>query len=369
MSELRSGYSTGSCALAATKAASINLFENIQCPQVKINTPLNQELTIDVYNHHNDGIQAWCNVIKDGGDDIDATNGLEIYAYLKKVDEGIHILGGKGVGEVTKKGLRVEIGKPAINPIPYQMLEKELMAIKERYNYQGGLEVMIVVPNGEEAAKKTFNERLGIVGGISILGTTGIVEPMSEKALIETIKVEIDYYIENNKNEIVLLTPGNYGQAFCEESLNLNIESAIKYSNFVGETLDYLVSKKVKRVLIVSHLGKLVKVAAAIMNTHSKYADGRNEIFCAYAALAGAQINTLENIMNATTSDDIDDLLNEAHIATKTYGLIEDAIKKKIDYRTKDEVQIEFIGFLVEQGVLVSSPQAYDFINELKEEE
>lgn len=368
MSELRSGYTTGSCALAATKSAGIFLFEGLAYDYVNIKTPLNKPLTIEVYNHKLEDEKASCFVYKDGGDDMDATHGLKIYAYLKKIKQGLVIKGGIGVGVVTRKGLKVEVNQPAINPVPRKMIIEELERIKTKYNYQGGLEVEIVVPDGKIAATKTFNQRLGIEGGISILGTTGIVEPMSERALVETIKVEIDYYIENAKSDIMVLSPGNYGQDFARNELLIDIEQAIKYSNFLGECLDYSHKKGIKKILIVSHIGKLVKVAGAIMNTHSKYADARNEIYCAHAGINGVKQALLQEIMNANTSLEIDEILETSNKRNVVYQSIAQAIQDKIDYRVNNQIQVEFIGFTNEKGVLVESKNALEYLKKLKED-
>lgn len=365
MSQLKTGYTTGSCALAASKCATILLFENKIIDNIQIRTPLNKQLTIEVFNHQiNNGVSS-CFVYKDGGDDADATHGLEIYAYVKKIEKGIILKGGSGVGIVTRKGLKVPVGSPAINPVPYKMIVDEIEMLMKAYNYEKGLEITIVVPCGKKIAHKTFNARLGIVDGISILGTTGIVEPMSERALIETIKVEMDFFIQNNSNNIMVLSPGNYGQAFLKD--NLALDDAIKYSNFIGESLDYAREIGVKRILIISHIGKLVKVAGAIMNTHSKYADARNEIFCAYAAINGVDINLLKRIMEATTSLEINEILLLSNKKKQVYDSITKSIISKIDYRVQNEIQVEVIGFTNEDGILVESNNALKYLEIIKE--
>ena len=193
----------------------------------------------------------------------------------------IELMAGEGVGVVTKPGLNCPVGKPAINPVPRSMIFHQAERACRESGFQGCIKLSVSVPGGKEQAEKTFNPRLGILGGISILGTSGMVEPMSERALLETIGLEL-----RQKRlagcERLILTPGNYGTAFLRDHLGIELDQAVKCSNFIGDTLDLAVQEKLCQVLLVGHGGKLIKLAAGVMNTHSSAADGRMEVLGAW---------------------------------------------------------------------------------------
>ncbi|MCQ2553512.1 MAG: cobalt-precorrin-5B (C(1))-methyltransferase CbiD [Clostridia bacterium] len=268
--KLRLGYTTGSCAAAASKAAAWMLLTGVKRERIGLKTPKGIDLDLEVKEITMAEDYAKCAIEKDGGDDPDVTKGALIFSEVRKCEEpGIHIDGGFGVGRVTKRGLDQPVGNAAINSIPRLMIKENLEEICKIADYEGGLSVVISVPLGEELAKKTFNPRLDIVGGISILGTTGIVEPMSEKALVDTIRVELRQRRENGA-EYVLLTPGNYGVDFIKGNI-ADPEIAVQSSNFIGDTIDMCKEMGFKGALLVGHIGKLVKIAGGMLNTHSKY--------------------------------------------------------------------------------------------------
>ena len=300
--KLRWGYTTGSCATAATKAATWMLLTEEDIDEVKISTPKGISLSLEVYDTCRKVDSISCAVIKDAGDDPDVTHGMKIYARVTKAEEGIHIDGGIGIGRVMQKGLKCAVGEAAINPVPRKMIEEAVKDVCEQQGYKGGIDILIYAPEGEEISKKTYNSRLGIIGGISILGTSGIVEPMSESALIETIRMELKVR-QARKLENILISPGNYGRDFALQELGIDLEESIKYSNYLGETLDYITYLGFKKVLLVGHIGKLVKVAAGIMNTHSKYADGRMEVIAVHTALRGYSSKIIKEIMESKTTD------------------------------------------------------------------
>lgn len=325
--ELRCGYTTGSCAAAAAKACAMMLLNEEVADVVIIDTPNGITLTLQVEDIVRQKEWVTCSISKDAGDDPDVTNGIKISARVERIEEGIKIDGGTGVGRVTKEGLSCTVGEAAINPIPRQMIIEALKQTAQKYKYKGGFSVVISAENGEEIAKKTFNPRLGIVGGISILGTSGIVEPMSEKALIDTIRLEINSKTVRN-SEYLLISPGNYGRDFALREFGLDIELGVKCSNFIGETIDYAVYKKVKNILLIGHAGKLCKIAGGIMNTHSRVADCRCEIFAAHAALAGASNKQIKQIMGAITTEQISELLQKFGLSRQVF----ESILKKIEY-------------------------------------
>lgn len=306
---LRRGYTTGSCATAAAVAAAELLLGGGDTGEVAIALPGGARAIFSPEVLETGHGFACCGVRKDAGDDPDVTDGLVITARCELAPKGIVIRGGEGVGVVTAPGLSVPVGQAAINPIPRQMAAENLTAVCRRHGYTGGLLVTISVPGGREAAAKTFNPRLGITGGLSILGTTGIVEPMSEAAVIETIKMLIDKHCIAD-SEAILITPGNYGQRFCREVLGIDTGLAVKCGNYLGETLDYATYRRFRRILLVGHAGKLLKVAGGIMNTHSAAADCRLEIITAHAACAGADLPLCRELMRCRTTEAALDLLH-----------------------------------------------------------
>ena len=331
---LRCGYTTGSCATAAAKAAAVMLLTGDRIEIVRIDTPKGIVLNLEPLEVILTDDYVCCAIRKDSGDDPDDTNGVLVYAKVEKTSEsGIKLCGGIGVGTVTKPGLACSVGEPAINPTPRKMITSELTKVMEEVNYTGGVQVTIFIPEGVEIAKKTFNPRLGIVGGLSVLGTSGIVEPMSERALIETIHVEVKAQkARGNKNLLVFF--GNYGEDYTRDVLKLDISDRVTCSNYVGELLDYAVFCGFETLLIIGHAGKLVKLAQGVMNTHSKYADCRTEVMALQAMLHGASKEVGQEIYDCLTTDEVTKIL-------KREGLFEPVMQevaKKIDFYMQHRV-------------------------------
>lgn len=360
--KLRSGYTTGSCAAAAAKAATSMLLDGAIVNQVCLLTPkgVTLHLTIEDISMEKDSIR--CAVRKDSGDDPDVTNGILVYAVVSRVQGNqITLDGGIGVGRVTLPGLWQKIGEAAINKVPRQMILQEVASVCEQKGYDGGLEVIIEIPEGIEIARRTFNPRLGIEGGISVLGTTGIVEPMSESALIDSIALEIKVKKANGQ-EILILTPGNYGADFLKETLHIDINKAVKCSNYVGEALDTAVEVGYKKILMVGHVGKFVKLAAGIMNTHSRQADARMEIFLANAALEGANLETLQAIEKAITTDEMISILKQAGYLEGVLERITNRIQFYVQHRVGTDIKIGIMVFSVEYGLLGQTEGTEDLI-------
>ncbi len=285
MKLLRCGYTTGTCAALAASGAAGLLLSGEKPDSLRLVTPKGIPVEVKPDQCELQGETAFCSVRKDGGDDPDSTNGLLITACVRKSESGIQIEGGEGVGRVTRPGLDQPVGEAAINSGPRSMIRAAAAAVCEKYGYPGGLRITISVPQGTEAAKKTFNPQLGIEGGISILGTSGIVEPMSEQALLDTIALEIRQKGCRQKERLILI-PGNYGMDYLQKSAGLpGAVPQVKCSNYIGSAIDIAAAEGFREILLVGHVGKLVKLAGGIMNTHSKTADGRRELFCAHAAL------------------------------------------------------------------------------------
>ena len=369
--KMRYGYTTGSCAAAACKGAAEILLGRKKISAVKLMTPKGIPLTLQLQDIQIGEEMVSCAVQKDAGDDPDTTNGLLIYASVKKTDgldadgPAITVEGGDGVGRVTRPGLAQKVGEAAINPVPREMIQKAAREICGKYGYEGGLSVVISVPGGEETAKKTFNPRLGIQGGISILGTTGIVEPMSEKALIESIRVEMKQHLAMGE-EYLLMTPGNYGEQYLKEHMQLPFQKNIKCSNYVGETIDMAVDMGVKGVLFISHIGKFVKVAAGIMNTHSHSADARMEVLTANALRAGAGLSCARKILECTTTDDALGVLESEKILEKTMEQITNRIQFYLDHRSYEQILLGAVIFSQTYGYLGQTPNAAELIKRLQ---
>ena len=343
---LRCGYTTGTCAAAASKAAVAMLFKQESMDSVAITTPNQTDLIIDVLNpQFNDNV-ASCSIEKDGGDDPDITNGILVSSKVALLPDSSEIIieGGKGVGKVTKGGLDQPVGMSAINSVPRKMIKDSLNELAMQYNYKGGFHVLISVPKGEEIAKKTFNPELGIVGGISILGTTGIVEPMSAKALADSIKVEISV-IAAESNESILIFLGNFGKKFTEEDLNLSTKPGIMCSNFIDVALDSSVEFGFKNILLVGHIGKFVKLGIGMFNTHSHNGDGRIETLLSCALDAGANIEILKEIQKCVTTNAVLDILYENDLLDKTMEILNERIQHNIDRRVPDDINVGFICF------------------------
>lgn len=342
---LRYGYTTGSCAAAAAKAAAQMLRTGQPVSQVRIVTPSGVPLTLDVLDPVLGEDSASCAIRKDGGDDPDATSGLLIYATVRPIPQGIRVDGGPGVGRVTKPGLDQPVGAAAINHVPRQMIEAAVAEALQ--GASGGMEVIISVPGGEEVGKRTFNPHLGIVGGISILGTSGIVEPMSEQALVDTTRVELNMCRAGGATDL-LLTVGNYGDDFASCKLGLSLAGRIKCSNFIGQTLSDAISLGFRRVLLIGHIGKLVKLGAGIMNTHSAQGDARMEILVSCALARGASLEALRAVAACITTE-------AALEELRRFGLLEETMKE-LGERIGQQLDRRFGRFL-ELGVLVFSGQ------------
>lgn len=354
---LRCGYTTGSCAAAAAKAAVRMLLRQEECRTVSLNTPKGVRLELDVLEPRFSAKEASCAVKKDSGDDPDITNGVRVYARASLTAQGIAIDGGLGVGRVTKPGLDQPVGQAAINTIPRKMIADAVREACEESGYGGGISICISVPQGAELAKKTFNPRLGIEGGLSILGTSGIVEPMSDAALVDTIRAEMRLLRASGKEDL-LITPGNYGEDFARETLGLNGLLPVRCSNFIGDALDMAAELGFKRVLLVGHIGKLVKLGAGVMNTHSRWADARMEVLAACALEADCPAGIAKALLRCGTTDEAAELL-------QTAGCLEgvmDRLMIRIDYylswRSGGDFEAGAVIFSNRQGLLGETPSA-----------
>lgn len=363
--KLRCGFTTGTCAAAASAGAARMLLSGKVIENITVMTPSGNSVTVGLTDIKKENDYVSCAVQKDSGDDPDVTDKILVYSTVSYEKSGITVDGGEGVGRVTKKGLKQQIGEAAINPVPRKMIEEQLKTAASDYSYDGGLKAVISVPMGIQIAKKTFNPRLGIEGGISILGTTGIVEPMSEQALIDTISVELDVRKAQNE-EFIIVTPGNYGQDFLRDNLGIAVDKCVKCSNFIGDTIDMCIEKGFKSMLLVGHIGKLSKLGCTIYNTHSRYADGRMEAFALCAALCGAEREVLENILGCITTDAALEILKKEGIFDKTIKMLEKRIDRSLKLRAKGSIEIGMITFSEEYGILCKTENADNMLEKLK---
>ena len=394
--KLRWGYTTGTCAAAASLAAAVMLLQGRRMEQVSLTTPKGVRLDLEVEEMETGKNCVCCGVRKDAGDDPDVTDGLMVYSQVRLPDadsggagdareagdnteagddrndcgdyvyekDGLRLIlsGGVGVGRVTQCGLSCEVGKAAINPVPRQMIFEQVAGVCRESGFKGVLSIEIRVPEALKVADKTFNSRLGIQGGISILGTSGMVEPMSETALLDTIRLELRQRIRKGEKNL-LVTPGNYGESFVDTVLGLGLGQAVKCSNFIGSTIDMAVEEGAESILLIGHGGKLIKLAAGIMNTHSSWADGRMEILAAHGAACGAKREMVEQILEAVTVDEglrlleTEDGLRE-QVMKRVMARLEQYVKQRAGGRLRAEV----IVFTNERGILGSTTGADDML-------
>ena len=365
--KLRCGYTTGSCAAAAAKAASEMMITGEAVNTVELMTPKGILLNLDVLNIEISPSFASCAIQKDSGDDPDITNGILVYAKCEKISFGIEIDGGIGIGRVTKSGLDQPVGAAAINSVPRKMIENAVSEICEKYDFHGGVKITVSVPKGVEIANKTFNPRLGIVGGISVIGTTGIVEPMSNTALIETIRTEEKMLKAQNINNL-LLTVGNYSKTFLAEKMPFALDKSVTCSNFIGEAIDCALELDFESVLIIGHIGKLVKLGAGIMNTHSKQADGRMDVLVTCGVLADNDVNVLKKLTDCATVDAALAELDKVGKIEDTAKILMKRTQHYLDAKVKGEMKTAAVMFSDKFGIIGKTEFADELITKITEE-
>lgn len=365
--KLRCGFTTGSCAAAAAKAAATAILSETAPERVELLTPKGITLDIPVERCETAEKSALCSVIKDSGDDPDITNGIEVCARVELTGNGVEIDGGEGIGTVTKPGLDQPPGSAAINSVPRKMIAAAVSEIAELYDYHGGFRVVISIPKGSEIAAKTYNPRMGIEGGISVIGTTGIVEPMSNSALVDTIRLEERMRREEGCRSL-LLTLGNYSQSFIQRTMPFALDRCVTCSNFIGDAIDAALEFSFERILIIGHIGKMVKLGAGIMNTHSAQADGRMEVLVTCGLLAGADSDTLKKITECVTADAAIALLKEAGVSEKAMEILGRRAEYYLNAKVKNAVPIGAVMFSDKYGILTETPSAKELIKRISEE-
>lgn len=359
--KLRCGYTTGSCAAAAAKAAAVMVLTGKRIDAVALTTPKGEILHLQPEEISFGPSSVTCAIRKESGDDPDITAGILVYATVEKTDGAMVVSGGPGIGKVTKPGLACAVGEWAINPVPRRMIEEALQAAARDCGYTGGLKLTLSIPGGDVLAKKTFNPRLGIVGGLSILGTSGIVDPMSEQALVDTIHTEMDSRRAGGESHLLAFF-GNYGVDFSRDELGIDVSRRVTISNYVGEMLDYAAYKDFSDVLLIGHIGKLIKVAQGIMNTHSRYADGRTTLLSLEAVFAGASTETARKIYDSLTTDEAVRILAEENLLTPVMTAVCQKIEAYMDVRTHGAVSTGAVVFSNVYGVLGYTSRAKELL-------
>ena len=370
---MKKGFTTGSCAAAAAKAAAFMLLTGRMKTQIQIDTPAGECYAPDIEEITMGEDFVSCAVRKESGDDPDITNGILIFAAVRFAkakdmagDTKVILQAGEGIGRVTKPGLDQPVGNAAINSVPRKMIETEVSQVMELFDQTEPLVVELSVPGGAQLAEKTFNPRLGIEGGISIIGTSGIVEPMSTKALLDTIRVELRQKKAMGES-IAVISPGNYGLAFMKEQYGFDLDRAVKCSNFIGDTIDMARDLGFDKLLLCGHIGKLIKVSGGIMNTHSKEGDCRMELMAASAIRCGASTDALQKILACVTTEEAIEILHSAGIEKACFADITRRIEFYLKQRAKGEMDIRCILYANAYGLLGQSENAQEFLDTAKE--
>lgn len=421
---LRSGFTTGTCASAAAKAAAVFLLTGKDPGAVTVRMgngersvwrpePAGQtegaegpesagqtEGAEGPGRAGQDFPAGWWRVKKDAGDDPDVTDGAYVCAGVCPVTEaelarlcregtgywleqypGLYLEGGPGIGVARKPGLSCPVGHYAINPVPRRVILGAVDEACREAAYEGCLKVQIAIPSGEGLAGQTFNPRLGIVGGISVLGTTGIVEPMSEQALVETIRLEIHMKAVEG-SPVLLLAPGNYGEGFLESHGGVPLGDAVKCSNFIGDSVRMAAAEGFRQILLAGHVGKLVKAAGGAENTHSRCGDRRMELMERFGREAyGNTYKTLRGgprpagaeelfarVRQANTTDEALEMLEAgslpgASLAEATLAVIAGEVKGQMEAWGGKGLTAEAITFSPACGILGETKQAEYFLS------
>ncbi|SDM05338.1 cobalt-precorrin-5B (C(1))-methyltransferase CbiD [Halarsenatibacter silvermanii] len=348
--DLKKGFTTGSAAAAAARAAALMIRDQQRYDRVEIDTPAGIRLELELADADFSAETARASIIKDAGDDPDITDGLEIAVRLELCSDNeiTAIEAGSGVGTVTEPGLPVDPGEPAINPVPRQMITEQV----ENILGQTGCRVIVSAPGGEELTRQTFNPRLGIEGGISILGTSGLVEPMSDKAYRESLALELSQAAARGRKKVVLVF-GNYSR---DKALDLGFaeDIIIRMSNFVGFMLEKSCEEDLEEILLIGQLGKLVKVAAGVFNTHSSTADARLETLAAYSASLGLGSQNVREILSCGTSEEAAEIIEREDLQ-EVYPLLAEKIVERAGQRCGCDLKIGAVIFSMRTGLLGSA--------------
>lgn len=338
MKKLRNGYTTGACAAGASLASVVWQTTGIMPEQVELVLPSGETLDLKIQNCEQYGAFS-CGVIKDAGDDIDNTNHCLVISGVKIFQENgeIYFLAGEGVGTITRKGLKLPVGEPAINPVPRRMITNAIRSVIG----EKSASVKISIPDGQKLAERTFNARLGIEGGLSILGTTGIVRPMSEEAVRESLKLELSMCHEEFGSVCAFVT-GYSGENYLKQHY-LKQNAIILCSNYLGYLLDCAEDMQFTDILLVGRTGKLSKPSANIMYLHSHTAGGQREVICTHAGLAGANREQIKALYHCTTTVHMQELLEAFSLSQIVWHSVAESGVENCERRTHGKIKIAMI--------------------------
>lgn len=362
---MKNGFTTGSCAAAAAKAATCMLLGGNRKERIVIDTPSGVSYDAQIEDITITEDQVSCAVKKESCDDPDVTAGIFVYATASMVEDGkrsVIIEGGEGVGRVTRPGLDQAVGEAAINSVPRMMITQNVLETMEMYDCLNSVRIVISVPEGRDIALKTFNPRLGIVDGISIIGTSGIIEPMSTKALIDTIRVELNQQ-RCEGHDLVIVSPGNYGLDFMRERYGYDLNRAVKCSNYIGDTIDIASDLGFEKMVLVGHVGKLIKVSGGIMNTHSREADCRMELMAEAAVRSNASKETVLGILDSVSTEEAYEYLIKAGIEKQCFEHIMERVSFYLNKRAAGRLKIECMIYSNKWGLLGATKDAESLIS------
>lgn len=368
--KLKSGFTTGSSCVATIIAGLNYLLEDKKLTKVKVILLNKEKIEINISKLIKRDSTVIASVNKISGDDPDVTNGIEIFSEITKVEKlkedkagykigNVLITCGKGIGKVTKKGLLCKVGKYAINPGPLEMIKIALKQLLKGYE-NSFFEIKLYIPDGLEISKKTFNSRLGIVGGLSILGSTGKLNPMSEESLKKSLYTEMKFLKENSNKDYIIFTFGNYGKTYCEK-IGLDISNLMTIGNHVGFMISKAKELGYKKIILVGHIGKAIKIAGGIFNTHSKVADARMEIMGANAFLSGESKETVTKILNSNTVEEACEYIKNDKFFKEISNKVSLKVKK---FLKTDEIRCEVLLFSFKKEILGFSDGFYKLVEE-----
>ncbi len=333
------GITTGTVATACSLAAMDAIIDSQDIACVKVQTPKKSlDIIIDECRKLSP-TSAYAVAHKYPYNDPDVTVNLDIIATVDLIDfagQKVVITGGEGVGLITKPGLQIPVGDYAINPIPRKMIVKNL---ESKVPENKTAKVTISIPKGCEIAHKTMNPKLGIINGISILGTTGIARSMSSEAYKNSIVTQIDVALASNFNDLIFV-PGNIGEKLALKKLDITQQQIIQTGNYVGFMFEEAKKRGVDKFTFFGHIGKLIKVAGGIFNTKHAVADGRREIMITHAAICGADNSIIKRLYDSATTDDMLDILNEINLQKKVANSIAAAIRERCSQRFELELDV-----------------------------
>ena len=350
--KLRTGFTTGTCATAASKAGILAIINQQSLNNVDVILPKRDKINIQINSCNFSKDNAQCSVIKDGGDDPDVTHGAEIFVDISLTDTigSIEIDGGKGVGRVTKPGLGLEIGTAAINPTPKKMILENIQEVGEEVLGKNGIKIVVSVPTGEELAKKTDNPRIGILDGISILGTSGIVIPYSTASFAAAIRQQIDVVSSMNDEEVVLTTGGR-SEDFAREIIKLPDHSFIQMGDFSGYTIQQCAKKSLKKAYVAGFIGKLAKMAAGVKQTHVKGGKVDMKFLSELAKRCDADPETIRKILGANTARNVQEIVIEDSVD----GFFDEITKEtcnQMRQHSEEKIPVEVILFNFDGNIL-----------------